>query len=311
MHISRLVLAISLLWLAPAWAVELKNDSYDGGNASFIAAFGSGEAAGVRFISPFPATQLNHVSILYGGAAGTRFVRLKVWDDSAMTPSPGSELLSSRVQLTASNTSLQTLDASVQVPSTFRVGIEFEDGALPSVARDNDGIDGTRNFALVAGMGWMSASTLGLAGDFIIRADVSAVDAGSVADGGPDAGAIPDAGVDGGSDAGVPDAGATDAGAIDSGTTDGSVMDSGIPALDAGLGCLSNTECAVGTYCDTATRRCTFDCRTDVDCGERSTCSSLGKCVAATQQGCGCSSSDLSTIAGLLLLLFWVIRRQS
>ena len=61
----------------------------------------------------------------------------------------------------------------------FRVGLEFTHAGLPSVARDDDGIVPDRNFIDESTLGWVESSTLGLTGDWIIRA----VQGGSVSAG--------------------------------------------------------------------------------------------------------------------------------
>jgi hypothetical protein len=58
------------------------------------------------------------------------------------------------------------------VNGPFRVGLEFQHSGLPSIARDTDGITPGRNFALLSGLGWVESSTVGLAGDWIVRAVV-------------------------------------------------------------------------------------------------------------------------------------------
>jgi len=70
--------------------------------------------------------------------------------------------------------------------------------------------------------------------------------------------------------------------------------------------CAVNPECPVGEFCDTAAGACTFECRTDPDCGDGS-CNSLGQCVATADDGgggcCGTARDpQLAMLLGLLLL---------
>lgn len=84
-----------------------------------------------------------------------------------------------------------------------------------------------------------------------------------------------------------------------------------------------NADCEVGNYCDTATGRCTFDCRQDKDCAGGNVCSSLGKCVpgssssstdggdGGSSSGCACAVPASSFPAGALLLLAAFLRRRA
>lgn len=163
---------------------EVRNDGFEPGqSAGFQAGFVAGEAAAARLLPPgtFPQ-QLAAVRFLYGGAAGTRTVTVRVWDDAAGAATPGSELYSGDFQVTAADNALQEIDlsgAGVVVGGPFRVGVEFQDAGLPCVARDNDGITPGRNFVDAAGIGWIDAAALGITGDWIIRAVMATPGAGA------------------------------------------------------------------------------------------------------------------------------------
>jgi len=155
----------------------LQNDGFSpGANVGFQSGFVIGEIAAARFTPPAPA-QLLSVRVLYGGAAATRSVTLRIWDDSGGSDAPGVELYSQDFQLIGNDTALQEMDVSaagIPVAADFRVGIEFQDDGLPSVARDDDGnIQPNRNFVYAGGLGWVESSTLGLTGDWILRAVIS------------------------------------------------------------------------------------------------------------------------------------------
>ncbi|MBK9035693.1 MAG: hypothetical protein IPL61_31330 [Myxococcales bacterium] len=261
--------------------LELKNDGFVNGQAAgFQGGFVATEIGASRFIAPSAGRTLQSVVLLFGGASSTQTITLHVWDDSAGATTPGAELFQGDFQLTGSNDNLSSLDLTgmnVVVPMQFRVGIEFQHAGLPSIARDDDGsISAGRNFILAQGIGWVTSQTLGLTGDWILRAIVS--DAGGSPDAGPGG---PDAGP-GGPDAGPgsPDAGP---GAPDGGTT----------------GCNGNSECPVGQFCDTQLHTCTFECRTSDDCGG-GTCNSLGQCLAAEGDSGGCCSTGATTTGGML-----------
>lgn len=293
-----------VLWVAaPAFAVELKNDGFMAGSqVSYQAGFAAGESGAVALTSPFSSAKVTTVRFLFGGATTMQTVTLTVWEDASGT-APGAVIYSGDVVLTGNDSAMQEVDLSgenVTVSTAFRVGLTFQHAGLPSIAVDTDGLSGSnRNFIQAQGVGWLGAATLGLMGDFVIRAEVvDATDAGV------------DAGFDAGVDAGTVDAG-TDAGldaGFDAGVADSGVRDAGADAGTAA--CLSNAECGMGLYCDDATRRCTFDCRAAADCGGGMVCSSLGKCVGdGKPTGCGCTSLP-GALAAMLAVVAIVRRRR-
>lgn len=232
--------------------VTLQNDGFvDNQSVGFQAGFVAGEIGASRFDPPQPGVQVLSVQLLFGGAATTQTVTVHVWDDSNGVTNPGAELYSGDFQMTGSNTALQEIDLSaenIQVPGTFRVGIEFQHSGLPSIARDDDGnIQAGRNFIFASDNNWYGSAALGLAGDWIIRAIVTGT--ATTPDAGP--GGAPDAGAGGGE-------------------------------------CTGNGDCIEGEYCDTNAGTCTFDCREDGDCGTDMACNSLGQCVAAEGGAGGC-----------------------
>src|SRR5688572_9990965 len=253
--------------------VTLQNDGFtDGAQVGFQAGFAAGEVGASRFVAPEAGRRLNTVQLLYGGAAGTRTVTLRVWDDTAGTAAPGAELFSGDFDVTASNEAIQEFDLTannVIVTAQFRVGIEFQNGGLPSIARDDDDtITASRNYIKIDSGMWFTSQALGLTGDWIIRAVIE--DAASPV---PDAAPGGDA-----SGPGTPDA-----------------------APGPGADCDGNSDCPVGEYCDTANGACTFDCREDSDCGDN-TCNSLGQCVEGGGGG-GCCSTDGGGSAGQAAVL--------
>ena len=161
--------------------VEVRNDGWvPAGTAAFQSGFVSGEIAAVRLspAGPFPCT-VSGVRFLFGGGAGTRSVKVHVWEDAAGSDAPGTELYNGTYQVTAANDALQDIrlgDAGVSVTGPFRVGIELTGGGLPSVARDGDGIGAGRNFILSGG--WFKAEAFGVTGDWIIRATMDCAQGG-------------------------------------------------------------------------------------------------------------------------------------
>ena len=183
---------------------ELKNDGFvSGQTAGFQQGFVAGEIGASRFVAPEQNRQLIKVQILFGGSTAQQTVRMRVWDDTNGGLGPGAELSINDFQLTGSSSALQelVLPSPLPVPMQFRVGIEFLHDGLPSIARDVDNtIEQSKNYIMASGIGWQRSSTLGLTGDWIIRAVITD---GAVA---PPDGAPGDAGVQPGGDcSGSPD----------------------------------------------------------------------------------------------------------
>ncbi len=173
---------------------ELANDSFmTGQSVAFQAGFAAGEIAASRF-TPSGPSDLRKVRFLFGGAAATVSVKLRVWDDTGSLV-PGTELFMQDYLVTASNTDLQEIDLiaeGITVSGPFRVGLEFSSPGLPSIAADTDGnIDANANL-IFSGV-WNLSQTLGVSGDWILRAEVQALGAAepeilSIADVGNDQG---------------------------------------------------------------------------------------------------------------------------
>jgi len=163
---------------APALDTSLQIDGYSSGQSvAFQGGFSAGETGAVRLTPPGPfPMKVTQVTFLFGGAAGQAQLQLKIYDDSAGTLVPGTELYSNTYLVEASNTDLQLIDLGAQdvlVNGPFRVGIQMVQGGLPSIARDDDGnINGSLNF-IETSLGWLESQALGLTGDWVIRATVS------------------------------------------------------------------------------------------------------------------------------------------
>lgn len=278
-----IVLAALLVLPAVAEAqVELKNDGFQNGEqGAFQAGFVTGEAGASRFVAPEAGRVLQKVVFLFGGDTTSQNVTLRVWDDTAGTDVPGPQLYSGGFQVTGNDSAFQSGDMSamnVVLPVQFRVGVQFQHSGLPSIARDGDGtIAADRNF-LLADVGggnfqWFRSMTLGVTGDWVIRAEISATRGSS----------------------------STDAGV----TADASI--------EGGAPCNGNAQCETGLYCDLDLRTCTFDCRTPDDCGGNvcnSLGQCVG--FDGDGGSCGCRGSDGRGGLGLVLGLglFLVVRRR-
>jgi hypothetical protein len=175
-----LVFALVLLFLfsSPASATELINDGWsDGQPANFQGGFISNEIGAARFVPAGPCPCfVSQITLLYGGAAQVRMVRVHIWEDGGGGMAPGPEITVGDFELTGADNALQLIDLSdrgVFVNGPFRVGIEFFDDGFPSIASDADSTNqaGT-NFIFAAGLGWVESSFFGVTGDWIIRATI-------------------------------------------------------------------------------------------------------------------------------------------
>jgi MYXO-CTERM domain-containing protein len=273
-----ILVCLALATSTAAAQVELKNDGFvAGAQVAFQSGFCTNEVAASRFLAPAAGRQLLKVRFLFGSTADTKTVAITVWDDTAGTTVPGMELYTGDYQVTGSANGIVEADlaaANITVPAQFRVGVVFKHSGLPSVARDDDTtIAADKNYILAdascnAGgpYTWFRSQPLGLTGDWVIRAEISA------GGGGP-------------GDAGVGDGG-TDA------------------PPGTGDPCTSNAQCPLGQHCDLALQICTLECRVNDDCGG-GTCNSLGQCIAATGDGggCGCRAKDDDALVGVWLVI--------
>jgi len=276
------------LWLATSTAaaqVELKNDGFvAGAQVAFQSGFCPNEVAASRFLAPAAGRQLLKVRFLFGSTGDTKTISITVWDDTAGTNAPGTELFTGEFQVTGSANAFVEADvtsANITVPAQFRVGVVLKHEGLPAIARDNDTtIAADKNYVLAdaacnAGgpYTWFRSQTLGLTGDWVIRAEVSA------AGGGPGDAGVGDGGVDAPPGTGDP--------------------------------CTGNAQCPLGQHCDLGAQVCTFECRINDDCGG-GTCNSLGQCIAATGEGggCGCRANDDGVFAGVWLVGLALLARR-
>ena len=152
----------------------LQNDAYTSGTLTFAAGFAAGEAAAARFGPLTTSLTIKKVRFLFGGAAPVDSVNLIISDDAG-TDNPGAVLYAHVYTLTPSDAAFQEIDVSAQnitiaANAMFRIALFFKDTGVPSVAPDLNGITTARNFIYSAG--WSKAETLGVTGDWIIRAVV-------------------------------------------------------------------------------------------------------------------------------------------
>jgi hypothetical protein len=315
-------------------AVEmfLQNDGWiDGGAVYCQGGFAMGEE-GAATLGPVAATfTIEKIRFLFCGDTLTRTVTLRIYLDSGNT-NPGTEIYNADYQVTGADDALQEIDLSgenVTVPGggSIRVSFQFQHAGLPNISRDDDGIVAGRNWINATGMGWVASATLGLTGDWVIRAivDVQQVDE-------PDAGV--DAGGDTGGDTGT-DAGAdlpTDIDTLPCATSadcaggyicrDGVCVRACANSSDCQGGetcqdgicvpfCTSSSDCQGGQVCENGL--CVTVCAQDSDCQGGEVCKDQ-RCAEAGSNGdgCGCGTRSSSTFGLFLasLLLLACRRRQ-
>ena len=112
--------------------------------------------------------------LMFGGAVGPVATTLRIWEDVG-TAVPGVEVYSAGLMLEGNDLALRVIDLSaapVLVNGPFRIGLEFSQAGVPSVARDHDGITPGKNFVFDNVDGWLDSTDLGIPGDWIIRASV-------------------------------------------------------------------------------------------------------------------------------------------
>lgn len=177
------ILMFGLVANSATFAVEetLQNDGFtSGAPVDFQGGFVPGEVAAARFVPQISCPcVVTKVTVLFGGASGIRNMGISVWEDSAGTATPGSLISISDASLVGANASFNEIDLSLTpiiVNGPFRIGLEFGHAGLPSVATDLDGtIDASANFILADVGGllvWFQSTTLGVSGDFVIRATI-------------------------------------------------------------------------------------------------------------------------------------------
>lgn len=153
----------------------LKNDAFVSGVATFVSAFASGEGAAAKLGPQSNDFTVRSVQFLFGGSDTAKTVTLTIYDDVG-NDAPGAVLYSHDYPLTPSNAGFQQIDLTAQhiaVASghSIRVAVFFQHDGLPSVAKDGDGINSSRNYIFSTG-GWVKAESVGINGDFIIRAEI-------------------------------------------------------------------------------------------------------------------------------------------
>ena len=276
---------IALLLLAceaQAATVTLQNDSFvSGGSVGCQGGFANGEMSGVTLGPVTNGFRVQNIQFVFGGAQTLVTVTLHIYLDGGGT-NPGTELYHGDYQITGADDSMQQIDVSSQnivVPagSSIRVALEVQHDGAPGICRDMDGIHAGRNW-IYSSPTWYDSQSLGVQGDWIMRAEVDTFATN------PDAGVVMDGTVtqDGAviQDSAVIQDGAADAAVIGDGTaSDGAVSSDGSVS-----GCTTSSDCHGGQVC--YDHQCRTVCSKDQDCQGGSRCNhGLCKvtCTASSQ----------------------------
>lgn len=185
-------LVLAALGSAGAAEVTVQNDSLTAGTGILVLGFGSGEKAGSWLTSPcdgnIVAAQIFWRS-LSGGAAQAVEDSLEIYRAGAF-PEPGllAETIGGPVLTDGVMNEFRYLDENNTVPlivpvmqgETFVLAMTFAEptGTTqgPSLVRDTDGLQPSRNALygdIGAGLQWYDNATLGINGDWVIRAVVN------------------------------------------------------------------------------------------------------------------------------------------
>jgi hypothetical protein len=193
-RVAAIALAAASLLCVPAAAVErtLQNDSF-GGTGPVICitgqSFAEGEIAAAR-LTPAPTDypfELLSVLILACPNGAQADLVVKIWEDDGSSPQPGDLRYEEIFTLYGSDVALNEIDLDpfdlVFTEGSLRVGIEYFFGAAPTgIATDIGGhVEPQPNFIYaIPPSDWVPADTLGVNGDWIIRAVIDANEAAPV-----------------------------------------------------------------------------------------------------------------------------------
>lgn len=187
---SALVLLSAAFSTASADEITLQNDSLTAGDTVAICpCFAAGEEAAVWLTSPcdgnIVAIQIFWKSIL-GGAAQSLEDEIVVYQ-AGNFPNPGAikDSLSGPVLTDGGLNEYRFKDENQTIPISIPVSAgeefvvslkflntNFTDQTLPSIVSDTDSCQGGKNTVKVNGTAWTNACSLGVTGDWVIRAVV-------------------------------------------------------------------------------------------------------------------------------------------
>lgn len=152
----------------------LQNDDFTSGSPTFMGAFATSEAAAVRLGPQSSGFTIRRVMLLFGGDTTTKTITLTIYQDSGGT-NPGAVMHSADYSLKGSNSAFREINLvsqnlNVAASQTIRVAVGLQHDGLPGVATDG-ALTAARNF--VYSGAWITAASVAMPGDFIIRAEIS------------------------------------------------------------------------------------------------------------------------------------------
>lgn len=155
----------------------LQNDDFTpGGSVTFSSGFAAGEAAAVR-LGPQPAAfTIRTVRFLFGGATTAHTVTLTIYQDPGNND-PGTPLYTGDYLVTGSDAAFQEIDLSgehvaVAANTTVRIALFVPHTGVPGIGYDA-ARTAARNLLYVIPGGWVTAESLMIGGDFVIRAVIA------------------------------------------------------------------------------------------------------------------------------------------
>lgn len=158
--------------------VTLQNDSFSQkGQVAFQGGFAQGECWASTYVPNACGYTLSSVLVLIGGGdAGNVQFDVSVWDVDS-TGKPINQLATTGATITGasdvlSEIQLGTLAVPARNGTPFAIAMcQTTHSGPPSIGADTDGITPNRNWIYTGGK-WVEASTLGVTGDWIMRAKI-------------------------------------------------------------------------------------------------------------------------------------------
>ncbi len=163
---------------ASADVYTLSNDSVeDGDEVAFQQGFATGEAAAATLGEVSDTFTVRKVTFLFGPAGPPIQVSVAVHAEVG-TDMPGALLYQGEYEITPADNALHEIDLTGEDvehvgPGSIRVVIGVMHDGAPGVARDDDGCQKSLNWIeLASPPSWVSSCDQGVAGDWVIRAEI-------------------------------------------------------------------------------------------------------------------------------------------
>jgi hypothetical protein len=155
----------------------LQNDGFTpGGRAAFIDGLKTGDEVAVVLGPVDRPFQVTKIAFLCGGSTGTGILTMKLSQDTGGA-SPGAPLFTESYQLQGTDTAIQEIELTGQIPSfpaggSVRVSFQFQHAGFPSLGYDPTGSAvPNRNWVSRSGV-WSDFGAAGIPGNGIVHATV-------------------------------------------------------------------------------------------------------------------------------------------